>query len=126
MNRLKKIDSRFGYIEIFTNEENNILYAIPNGYVGIELVKKDLEFLKNFDANRTEKWTYIVNVSKVKIINPLNPFLLTELKNLSKMNEYIVYAPALFVRFMLRLTSWLNKPNRILKDYENLEIELKK
>ena len=124
MNKLTKIESRFGYIEVYTNEDKSTLYAIPNGYVGPDLVRKDLAFLKIFDANATGKWKYIVDTSKVKIVNPINPFLLKGLKQFPKMSEYIVYAPSSFVRTMLNLTNWINKPHKIIKEEKALQIEL--
>ena len=124
MNKLNKIESRFGYIEIYTNEDRNILYAIPNGYVGPNLVRKDLAFLKIFDTNCEGKWKYIVDTSKAKIVNPINPFLLKGLKQFPNMSEYIVYAPNSFVRTMLKLTSWINQPHKIIKEEKILQIEL--
>jgi len=57
-------------------------------------------------------------------VNPINPFLLKGLKQFPKMSEYIVYAPSSFVRTMLKLTSWLNKPDKIIKKEKALQIEL--
>jgi len=125
MQKITKITSRFGYIDVFINENRNILYAVPNGYIGPELVKKDLDFLTEFDGNCVGRWKYIVDVSKVKIVNPLNPFLLSGLKQFSKLNEYIVYAPSPIVRLMLNLTSWINKPDRVIRKKDVLELELK-
>lgn len=125
MEQLTKIKSRFGHIDVFINKEKTTLYAVPNGYVGPELVKKDLKFLKKFDANCENKWKYIVDISKVKIVNPINPFLLNGLRQFSKMSTYIVYAPSPIVRIMLTLTSWINKPDKIIKQKEQLQRELK-
>ena len=55
MNPLTKIVTRFGYIEVFTNENQSTVYAIPNGYVGPKLVKKDLKFLEEFDRGSKAK-----------------------------------------------------------------------
>jgi len=79
-----------------------------------------LKFLEEFDRSSKGKWTYIVDVSKVKIIHPLNPFLLKGLKQFSKMKEYVVYAPSPIVRVLLNLTNWINKPDRIIKDRKEL------
>ncbi len=125
MIKIARVVSRFGYIDISTNENRSILYAKPSGYVGPDLVKKDLEFLKKFDAHCEGGWKYIVDTSAVKIANPINPFLLNSLKQFSKMNEYVVYAPSPIVRLMLKLTSWINKPDRIIKENKALQIELK-
>lgn len=125
MTKLTKIVSRLGYIDVFTNQKRSIVYAIPNGYVGPTLVKKDLEFLADFDLNSTGGWTYIVDTSKVKVVHPLNPFLLKGLKQFSKMEAYVVYAPSPIVRGMLQLTNWINKPDRVIKDNEALQIALK-
>lgn len=124
MKQLIKIDSKFGHIDVFHIEAKNLLYAIPNGYVGPELVKKDLQFLGEFNDNTEDEWQYILDTSKVKIVNPINPFLLRGLSQLSKMKEYVVYAPSPMVRTMIILTSWINKPDRIIKSYDTLQSEL--
>ena len=124
MNQITKITSRFGYIDVYANEDKSVLYAIPNGYVGPTLVKKDLKFLAQFNKECQGEWKYIVDISKAKIVNPINPFLLNNLKDFSKMKEYVVYAPSPLVRSLLKLSSWLNKPDRIIKEKEALQLEL--
>lgn len=126
MNKVANIESRFGFIEIFINQKKNLLYAVPNGYVGPELVKKDLKFLEHFDAACEDNWTYIVDISKVKLVNPINPFLLKRLRQFSKMKEYIVYAPSPIIRIMLNLNRWIIKPDKIIKENNILQKELKK
>lgn len=124
MKQLIKIDSKFGHIDVFHIEAKNLLYAIPNGYVGPELVKKDLQFLGEFNDNTEDEWQYILDTSNVKIVNPINPFLLRGLSQLSKMKEYVVYAPSPMVRTMIILTSRINKPDRIIKSHDTLQSEL--
>lgn len=125
MNKAAKIVSRYGYIDVFINADKNILYAIPNGYVGPGLVKKDLKFLTDFDKKSQVKWKYIVDTSKAKVVHPMNPFLLKGLTQLSKMNEYVVYAPSPVIRTLLKLSNWINQPDRIIKTNEVLQLELK-
>ncbi len=121
MHKLTSIESRFGYIEVYTNEDRSTLYAIPHGYVGPALVKKDLKVLEQFDAQARGKWKYILDTSKVKVVNPINPFLLEGLTQFSKMEAYIVYAPSPIVRLMLRLTAWINKPDRVIREESVLQ-----
>lgn len=116
--------SYFGHIDVFTNSERTILYIIPHGYVGPKLVGKDLEFAFEFEKRHQNKWTYIVDTSKVKVANPLNPFYLRKLQKLKLMKEYIVYAPSRFVRMMLKLSGWISRPDRVLKTEESLLLEL--
>ena len=60
------------------------------------------------------------------MVSPLNPFYLTEIKEFRRMKEYVVYAPSPVVRKMLRLSSWLNKPDRIIETEAALKVELLK
>lgn len=126
MQKLKTLNSRFGHIDVFANSSKTILYIIPHGYVGPSLVKKDLKYALEFEENYQNEWTYIVDTSKVKIANPLNPFYLRELKKLKLMKEYIVYAPSFFVRIMLNLSSWISQPDRVISTEELLVLELSK
>ena len=114
MKHLEKIEAQFGYIDIFSNEKGSFLYVVPHGYVGPSLVKRDLDFAQSFDNNCNEKWTYIVDTSKVTLPNPINVFYLRRIKNFKKMEEYVVYAPSRFVRIMLWMSSWVSRPDRVV------------
>lgn len=120
MIKMITLTSGLGHIDVFTNEERTYLYAVPHGYVGPSLVKKDLEFMNDFDLKSISEWSYIVDTSEVKVVNPINPFLLKGLKRFSNMKEYVVYAPSPIVRLMIQLSSWINKPNRVIKKKELL------
>jgi len=85
-----------------------------------------MAYALQFDTESQQEWTYIVNTSQVKIINPTNPFLLKRLLKFKKMKEYIVYAPNLMVRVGLRLTNWLLKADKVLETEEALQLELLK
>lgn len=126
MIKITTLDSSFGHIDVFTNEERSFLYAVPHGYVGPALVKKDLKFMNDFDLGSTAEWSYIVDTSKVKVVNPINPFLLKGLSRFSNMKEYVVYAPSPIVRLMIKLSAWINRPDRVIKKKEDLLLELQK
>lgn len=126
MQKLTSITSKSGKVDIYTNQQKSILHAIPSGYISPDLVKKDLQFLKEFDQQSHTKWKYVVDISNVDRVHPKNPFLLKGLKQLTKMSDYVVYCPSTITRLMIKMTSWINSPDRILKtDYE-LQSELNK
>ena len=90
-----------------------------------EISRQELVLLQNGDPNNTAVWQKIVDISKAKIINPINPFLLRELRKLSKMKRYIVYAPSLVVRILINLGSWINQPDEMIKDEKEFKKMLK-
>lgn len=124
MKKTISISSRLGHVDNFVNESKTIVLAKPHGYIGPQLLLKDLEFLTSFDKNSTTPWKYIVDTSKTKFVNPINPFLLRKLRGLSHMQEYVVYVPSPFVRFMIRTSGWINKPDRIVKDLNTFQLEI--
>ncbi len=120
MIKITTLPSGLGHIDVFTNEERTYLNAVPHGYVGPSLVTKDLEFMNDFDLKSISEWSYIVDTSEVKVVNPINLFLLKGLKRFSNMKEYVVYAPSPIVRLMIQLSNWINKPDRVIKKKELL------
>lgn len=125
MQKITTLKSSFGHIDIFVNPNKTTLYVIPNGYVGPSLVKKDLTYALEFENSISHEWTYIVDTSKVSVVSPLNPLFLHQgLKQFKRMKAYVVYAPSSIVRMMLSLTNWINKPDRVLKTSEDLQLAL--
>lgn len=125
MQKIAVLKSFLGQIDIFVNPSKTTLYIVPKGYVGPSLVKKDMNFALAFENSISHQWTYVVDTSKVSVVSPLNPlFLNHELKRFKKMKAYVVYAPSPMVRMMLSLTSWLNKPDRVIKTAVDLELAL--
>jgi len=125
MQKITTLKSSLGQIDIFVNANKTILYVVPNGYVGPSLVKKDLNYALEFENSISHEWTYIVDTSKVSVVSPLNPFFLHRgLKRFTRMKAYVVYAPSPMVRTMLSLTNWINKPDRVLKTADDLQLVL--
>jgi len=125
MQKLTTVKSSLGYIDIFVNPDKTTLYVIPNGYVGPSLVNKDLTYALKFENSISHEWTYIVDTSKVSAVSPLNPlFLYHGLKQFKRMKAYVVYAPSPIVRMMLSLTNWINKPDRVIKTSNDLQLVL--
>lgn len=125
MQKTTTLKSFFGQIDVFVNADKTTLYVAPKGYVGPSLVKKDLNYALEFENSISQEWTYIVDTSKVSVVSPLNPlFLYLGLKRFKKMKTYMVYAPSSMVRMMLSLTSWMNKPDRVIKTMDDLQLVL--
>ena len=89
MEELKTIRSSLGHIDVFANSQKTVLYIIPHGYIGPNLVKEDLKCVFEFEESHQNEWTYIVDTSRVKIANPINPFYLRKLKELKFIKEYV-------------------------------------
>lgn len=124
MQQLETVKANFGEITFFTNQDKTILLAKPKGYIGPSLVKKDLAYVEEFEKSIVHQWTYLIDISNVKAVSPINPFLLKGLKRFERMQEYVVYAPSPIIRMLLLLSSWINKPDRIIKTQAAFELEL--
>jgi len=125
MQKITTLKSTLGHIDIFANANKTTLFVIPKGYVGPSLVKKDLNYALEFENSISHEWTYIVDTSKVSVVSPLNPlFLHLGLKQFKRMKAYVVYAPSPIVRMMLFLTNWINKPDSVLKNEDDLQLAL--
>lgn len=125
MKKTTTISSRLGTVDVFISSDKRTVYAIPNGYISPSLVIKDLAYLKEFDSASKVKWKYIVDTSRVKVAHPINPFFLRRIKQFSMMSEYVVYAPSSMVRLLLKMSSWISNPDRVLISKDQLENELR-
>lgn len=116
--KIKEINAPLGSVSLYTNTKRDLLYAKASGYISLGLVKKDLSFVQSFNTTRT--WTYLVDTSKVKFANPLNPFYLAQIKNISFLKTYAVYMPSAFVRLINQLYKNINRIDLILKTEKEL------
>ena len=110
-----------GKLELFEDLRRKIFLAQPSGVVNPSLVKDDLKMARNF-ANRVRGgWTYITNTEGIILANPFNLFYLKEVKKLKNLKEIIVFAPSLHNRILLKLTSFIVQPDRIIEDKTEFE-----
>ena len=116
--KIKEIKTPLGSIFLYTNTKRNLLYSKALGYISLGLLKKDLNFVQSFNSGNS--FTYLVNTSKVKFANPLNPFYLAQIKNNKFLKAYLVYIPSPFVRLMNQLYKKINPVDLVLKTEKEL------
>lgn len=103
-------------LNIYHVIRKNILLVEPAGFVNPSLVRLDLRKAYEFCLGQERPWIYLVDTSKVIIANPLNLFLLSQIKRLPHLESYVIYAPSLFVRILAHVTRFVIKPQLVLRN----------
>ena len=116
MQPLNTFKDRHGQITLYFNEKERLLLAQPSGYISPQLLLKELNFLRQFAAQQTRPWRYIVDLSEVRFVHPFNPFLLRRFKQLQKLQNYTAYSPNRLLRFAIKMTAWINPIDDIIPD----------
>ncbi len=121
-----EIKKRFSRLIIYQSKEDSLFIVEPHGIINPSLIKLDLLEAERFGNELKKDWTYLVNTKNVLFPNPLNLLLLNKIKLLPYINQYIIYAPSLVVRILGRLTFFIVKPNKILKNEADFKSYLEK
>jgi hypothetical protein len=108
--------SRHGQITLYFNEKGRLLLAQPSGYISPQLLLKELNFLRQFAAQQTRPWKYVVDLTEVRFAYPFNPFLLRRFKRLHQLHSYTAYSPSRLLRFAIKMTAWINPIDDIIPD----------
>ena len=120
MQKLFETKKRGGYLEIFIDESRSLFLVCPRDIINPSLIKIDLQKAAEFGEKHAKEWTYIVDTTKVLFPNPLNLFYLSKIKDLPHITSYVIIAPNPVVRLLATLTSFIIRPNRVLKTREEL------
>lgn len=67
-----RIARRGGSISLTWMPEQDVLLVEGKGYVGLGMVREDLQRAGTFGKEHSNGWTYIADTSKVRLANPLN------------------------------------------------------
>lgn len=121
MKKVVEVEKEGGKLEIFEDLSKNIFLARPQGMINPALVAEDLERARAFSKKIGKPWFYVTNTEGVKLVNPFNLLYLKEVKKLQKLKEIVIYAPGFFNRTLLRLVSFIVRPDRILKKRADFE-----
>lgn len=119
MKKIVDLKQSGGRLEIFT--KGKLFLVKPSGIINPSLVKRDLELAFDFGLSNTD-WIYVVDAENVLFPNPLNLLYLSQIKKLPNKKKYIIYAPSFVVRTLGKLTSFIVKPDLILKNKEDYQI----
>ena len=107
---------RNGQIALYFNKKGSLLLVQPSGYISPQLLRKELNFLKQFAAQQNRPWRHLVNLTEVRFAHPFNPFLLRRFKRLNQLHSYTAYTPSSLLRFAMKMTAWINPIDDIIPD----------
>jgi hypothetical protein len=105
-----------GRVEIFQDLKRKFFLARPHGIINPSLLREDLDRARHFSNEVQGGWSYVTDTSDVKLVNPLNLFYLKEVKKIKHLKQIVVYAPNPLNQMLLRLASWIVKPDRIITE----------
>jgi len=127
MNPICTLNSKRGQIKMFSCENDNILFVIPQGCISKQLLKQFLKELKIIDDQQINRpMHHIVDTSKIVFANPLNPFYLRAIKKLNNIGWYIVIVPNPLLRIVVYLTKWINNPDFVFSSMDECKVFIKK
>ncbi len=125
---VKTFDDKYGTIQLVLNDEDtHTLLVIPRGFISLSLMRRYVRFVIQLMPKPGNTFNHIVDTSSVTFANPLNPVLLRQISKLKCVNLYIVIVPSRILRFFVRLTKWINKPDYVFKSLREVNdlLELK-
>lgn len=110
-----------GKLEVFEDLKKGMLLLRPHGIINPTLLKEDLARAREFSEKVKKSWSYVTNTEDVRLVNPLNMRYLKEVKKLKKLKQIVIFAPGSVNRLLLRLSSFIIRPDRIIKDKDEFE-----
>lgn len=111
----------FGSIVLYRDTQKGLFVVEPKGIINPNLVKVDLKEAYAFGEKFNKNWVYLVDTSKVTFPNPINLFYLKKIRVLPYVDKYVIYTPSAVVRFLATLTSFIIKPDIVLKTDEEFQ-----
>lgn len=115
-----------GRLEIFEDQKNAFFLARPHGIINPSLLKEDLERARGFANKVNRSWSYITNTEDIWLVNPFNLMYLKEVKKIKKLKQIVVFAPSLINRTLIKLASFIVRPDRIIKDADEFNRFMRK
>lgn len=98
--------------------EQDVLLVEGKGYVGLGMVREDLQRAGTFGKEHSNGWTYIADTSKVRLANPLNLIYLRRIPQLPNLRAYITVVPSWVLRAVAGVLSPIFKPDAVVRTRE--------
>jgi hypothetical protein len=95
---------RLGALHVGSRPMPACLWTKPSGYISPGLLHREFACAHAFAAEHPEGWWFVVDTRDVRMINPVNPFLLRRLLHLPGLLGYISISPR-----WIRLLAWLGR-----------------
>lgn len=117
---LKIFKSQNGIIELsLIGGAADTFHVRPKGIISLTLLKKYLSFVEYLDTQHTKTFNHVVDTTRVKFANPLNPFFLRRISKLKNLRHYIVIVPSDILRTFVYMTKWINRPDYVFKSIDD-------
>lgn len=113
-----------GKVEILEDFQKHLFLARPHGIVNPTLLKEDLNKARAFAKKCPDLWSYVTNTEDVRLVNPFNLLYLKEIKKLKKLKQIVIYAPGMINRLLIRMTFFIIKPDKIIKNRKHFQLFL--
>ncbi len=114
---LDATEGRAGSITFAWCEAPRILLVTPRGYIGPQLVRRDLAIAREFAVRQNQPWWYVVDPTHA-IPNPANIIFLRAVRGLPNVAGYLVVARRQPMRAISRLLVVVGGPNGVVKSLD--------
>jgi hypothetical protein len=110
---LAVFDKRLGALRIASRAEPACLWSNPRGYISPSLVHSEFACADEFARKHPEGWVFVVDTRAVRVINPINPFLLRRILRLPSLLAYISISPR-WIRMLAWLGQFIFRPTHLV------------
>ncbi len=111
------LQMRAGALRVGARGQPACLWSMPNGYMSPGLIHFELDCAREFALEHPEGWWFVVDIRRVRFINPINPFLLRRILRLPNILGYVSISPR-WIRILAWLGRFIFRPTHLVKAEE--------
>src|SRR5437764_4168565 len=96
---LDVVSGQFGSIMLHELVDPMAVVAIAHGAISLRMIRREVEVVARFADDHPQGWSYLADVRRVRLLNPVNLVVLQRIGRLPGMRRRVIVAP--------RLARWL-------------------
>ncbi|MDG2303668.1 MAG: hypothetical protein P8R42_03265 [Candidatus Binatia bacterium] len=94
--------TKLGGITIARCEYPAVFWVQAEGAITPPLLREDLLRAEVFAAEHPHGWTYVADVTRVRVVHPMNVFELRRIPGLAHLTQYVIVTPCAVQRWLIR------------------------
>lgn len=91
--RFGVVSGRLGSITLYELAEPVAILAVAKGAISWRMIRREIEVVAQFAEEHLEGWCYLADVRGVRLLNPLNLFVLQRIRRLPGVRSRVIVAP---------------------------------
>lgn len=111
--------TKFGEIAIARAESPPVFWVRAHGVISPPLLREDLARAEAFATDHPGGWSYVAEVTDVRIAHPMNVLELRRIRTLRHLRQYIVVTSSRAQRLLIRAGRSFVRPDAIVDTTED-------